>query len=101
MYQNYCIFSKVKDELVEQKALAQKYKHEIENWKMKFQDQFGDRTSLEKKIVGYQTSLQEKNDNLDQLQIEKDMWKSKHDELLSVQADKVILNFINLIIFIL
>ena len=67
---------------------------------MKFQDQFGDRTSLEKKIVGYQTSLQEKDDNLDQLQIEKDMWKSKHDELLSVQADKVILDFINLIIFI-
>ena len=84
--------SAVRDQLVEQKSLAEKYKNEIENWKRKFQDQYGDRTSLEKKIVGLQSGMQEKDENLDQLKIEKDMWKSKYDELVSVRADKVCLN---------
>ena len=81
--------SAVRDQLVEQKSLVEKYKHEIESWKRKFQDQYGDRTSLEKKIVSFQHTIQKHEEDADQLKIEKDMWKSKYDELQSVQSDKV------------
>ena len=81
--------SAVRDQLVEQKSLVEKYKHQIESWKRKFQDQYGDRNSLEKKFVGLQQGMQKREEDLDQLKIELKMWKSKHDELVSVQADKV------------
>jgi len=81
--------SAVRDQLVEQKSLVEKYKHQIENWKRKFQDQYGDRTSLEKKLVGLQQGILEKDQDIHQMEIEKNMWKSKYDELVSVQADKV------------
>jgi chromosome segregation ATPase len=83
--------SAVKDQLVEQKGLVERYKHDIENLKRKFQDENGDRTSLEKRLENLKQNIQKSEEELDQLRIEKDMWKSKYDELVSVQADKAAL----------
>ena len=75
--------------MVEQKGLVEKYKNEIQSWKSKFEDQFGDKTSLEKKIVELNQKIQTLEEDIDQIGIDRDMWKNKSKELNQVHADKV------------
>merc|ERR1711893_386825 len=83
--------SSIRDELIEQKSLTEKFKFECESWKTKFQDQFGDKNSLEKQVISLKQQTTKLRDDLDQIETEKDMWRSKYDELTSVQMDKVAL----------
>ena len=79
----------MRDQLVEQKGLVEKYKSEIQSWKSKFEDQFGDKTSMEKKIVELNQKIQTLEEDVDQIGIDRDMWKNKNKELNQVHADKV------------
>ena len=62
--------------------MADKYKFECESWKTKFQDQFGDKNSLEKQVLTLKQQTTKLRDDLEQHETEKDMWKSKYDELV-------------------
>ena len=55
--------------------MSDKYKYECESWKNKFQDQFGDKNSLEKQVISLKQQTTKLRDDLEQYQTEKDMWK--------------------------
>ena len=62
--------------------MTDKFKFECESWKTKFQDQFGDKNSLEKQVISLKQTTTKLRDDIDQIETEKGMWKTKYDELV-------------------
>ena len=91
--------SSIRDELIEQKSLTEKFKFECESWKTKFQDQFGDKNSLEKQVISLKQQTTKLRDDLDQIETEKEMWRSKYDELTRHGFKFIILKLFVFIIF--
>ena len=91
--------SSIQDQLIERKYECEKLKVDCESWKTKFQDQFGDKNSLEKKVISLKQQTTKLKDDLEQYETEKDMWKSKYDELVRIVFRFVSYSQYSLLIF--